>query len=186
MQRQAIKRLPAAHLALMAVSLAGMAVIVWSIVDRQTGVELTLVFARTVQFGWVAADCYLTATALYSLARFLNVAGGPEFARRLIKPTIACEGVLVLASFAVLIRGYSSRGLLAGLDMLLPAVVVVAVMSIAVAMATRHESTHVDPVPSESQTWFGAMFLVRIVACVALVAILGYLELQPLPNTFVQ
>lgn len=186
MQRQAIKRLPAAHLALVAVSLSAMAALVWSAIDRPAAVELPQAFARAAQIQWIAAGCYLLATAVYALTRFLHVAGGPEFARRRLRPMIACEGVLVLASAAVLLRGYSSRGLLAGLDVLLPAVVVVAVMSIAVAMATRQETTYLERAPNQSQRWFAAMFLVRIVACAVLVAVLGYLELQPLPHTYVQ
>lgn len=186
MQRHAINRQPAAHLALMVVSLAGVVAVIWSMLDQRSATSLPQAFSQAVHFERIAAGCYLTATALYALARFLHVAGGPEFARPLLKPMIACEGVLVLASAVILLRGYSSRGLLAGLDVLLPAIVVVAVMSIAVAMATRHESTDVNPIPNASQTWFGAMFLVRIVASVALVAILAYLELQPLPNSFVR
>jgi hypothetical protein len=185
MQREAIKRLPSAHLALIVVALAGVVAIGWSFVRPGSPQQLPSSFTLPIKVVLQAALGYLLAIAFYELARFLNVVGGPEIGRYILKPAVVVESTLVLACTAVLVRGHTSRGLLAGLDVVLPAVVVVAVMSIAVSVATRRETTYVDRIPSESQTWFAAMILARLVACLTLIAMLGYLELQPLPNALV-
>ncbi|MBX3411253.1 MAG: hypothetical protein KF708_00945 [Pirellulales bacterium] len=185
MQRHAIKRLPAAHLALVGVCLAGVVAMTWSFVEHRPATSLPAIFARAVTVEAAAAAVYLLAVGLFASLRLARVPGTAALAQRLLKPTVAVEAMLVLACTSVLIRGYSSRGLLAGLDVLLPTVIVVAVMSIAVTMATRHEAAD-DLLPEWPRgAWLWATSLVRIAACLVLLGALGFLEGQSLPNSLV-
>lgn len=178
MQREASNRLRTAHLALSLVALVAAAVVIWGALRPDIALPLPASLRTAVWVATALALTYLLACAAEELLRYVATASFPPY---MLWATMAAEGLLVLIMVGVLIRGHGSRGLLARLDILLPALIVVVMLAMAIAIATRRETS------ADRRGHLGsATALVRLLAAAALAATLLYLELQPLPNTLVR
>lgn len=98
----------------------------------------------------------------------------------------ACQLAVLAASVAALLRGLSSRSLLAGLDLVLVALAIVALLSLALAAREpwrgRVVSTRTQPVRHALRLENGLFRALYIVLAAALVLALVVVELQPLPG----
>jgi len=178
MQRKASNRLRSAHLALALVALIAAAAVIWGAFRPDIALPLPASLRTAAWVATALALTYLLACAAEEALRYVAATSFPPY---LLWPTIAAEALLVLVAVGVLIRGPSSRGLLARLDVLLPALVVVVMLALAIAIATRRETS-----ADRRGHLGGATTLVRLLAAAALAITLLYLELQPLPNTLVR
>ena len=98
----------------------------------------------------------------------------------------ACQLAVLAASVAALLRGLSSRSLLAGLDLVLVALAIVALLSLALAAREpwrgRVVSTRTQPVRHALRLENGLFRALYFVLAAALVLALVVVELQPLPG----
>lgn len=186
MPRAIPNRLHSAHLALAFVAVAAACAIVIGVLRPPPAIGLPDNLLKATKIATLAALVYLIACFTTAFARHCDIsATAPP--RNWLWISLGSDALVVLVAVAALIRGYGSRSLLAGLDMLLPAVVVTVILSIAVSIATRQNA------PAPAGSTFVAMLLkvdvfalIGAMACVLLVLAICYLEFQPLPNTLVQ